>query len=93
MAKNSNTQSGPFAKLFGVIGVIAGGAAGLQANDFPGMCVGALILGMIGFVIGGLADKLVAWLLFVATALVMLLINAAIRHVVWDVLAALSGQS
>jgi hypothetical protein len=87
----TKTQAGPFARLFATIGVIAGGAAGLQANDFQGMCIGAFLLGVIGFVIGGLADRLIAWFFFVLSALIALLINAAIRRVVWDMLLALAN--
>ncbi len=47
--RHGKKEDGPFATLFLWIGFIAGGAAGIEANDFMGMLIGAIILGGIGF--------------------------------------------
>lgn len=91
MAKNKGNSSGPFATLFAWIGVIAGGAAGLETGEFGGMCVGAFIMGVAGFWIGRVVDWAVGWLIFVAVSIIALMINAAIRRFVWDMISSIAG--
>lgn len=81
-------ENGPFATLFMWIGIIAGGAAGVESGELLGMCIGALILGAIGFWVGRLADAVLFWVIFVASTVIAFLINSAIRRFVWELIQA-----
>lgn len=86
-----SNEPGPFATLFFWIGAIAGGAGGFETGELIGMLVGAAVLGIAGAWIGRLADAVVAWVVFILVAVATLLINAAIRRFVWELLAAVFG--
>jgi chromate transport protein ChrA len=92
MKTGESYTPGPFAVLFAWIGMIAGGAAGVQANGFLGMLIGAIVLAIIGSVVGRMADAVMAWLIFVAASIVALLINAAIRRFIFSMLFGDSGE-
>jgi hypothetical protein len=89
MAKN---EDGPFAKLFMFIGLIAGAAAGAEANDFATMCVVAIIFAAIGYWVGRLADAVLAWVIFIGASIISLLINTAIRRFIWEVIRGAVGS-
>ena len=84
-------EDGPFATLFLWIGFIAGGAAGIEANDFMGMLIGAIILGAIGFWVGKQVDLFLGWLIFIVVAIISILINAAIRRFIWELIRAVAN--
>ncbi len=91
MAKKS--EAGPFAVLFFWIGVVAGAAAGVESGEGMGILIGALLLGGVGAWIGHLADAVMAWLIFVSVSIFALLVNAAIRSFVWNLLSAIFNGS
>lgn len=85
MGKN---EEGPFATLFTWVGLIAGAAAGWEAGEFGGMCVGAFFLAVVGYWIGRMADTVLIWVLFVVGSIISLLINSAIRRFLWELLTS-----
>ena len=89
MAKSEN--EGPLAKLFTWVGVIAGGVAGAESGEFGVVLVCAVLCGAIGFWIGRVADAVLIWLFFVVGAVVLFLINSAIRRFLWELLGAAFG--
>jgi len=82
-------ESGPFAIAFAWIGAITGAVGGYEAGEFPGMLVTATVLGLIGFFVGQLADAVLKWLVFLATCIIVLLVNTAVRRVAWEILSGM----
>ena len=93
MAKTKENHDGPFAKIFALLGLIAGGILGLEAGGGVGMIIGAVLLAAIGGWIGRLADAVIAWLIFVAMSIIFIMINAAIRKFVWELLGSILSGS
>lgn len=89
----SSNDSGPFAVIFAVIGLLAGGAAGLEVAGGIGMLAGAVVLSVVGGAIGGLVDMVVAWLIYVLVVAIAFMVNAAIRQFVIGLIASLVGAS
>lgn len=84
------SKDGPFAVLFCWVGLISGCVAGAEADSGGGpMLVGALILGLTGYAVGKITDKVVAYVIFIATCLIAFLINAAVRRFVFEALQAI----
>ena len=89
----SSDSGGPLAVVFMWVGLIAGGSAGLEVGGGWGLVMGAIVLGIVGYTIGCIAEAVIAWLFFVTVAVISLLINAAIRQVVWQAVLAVLGSS
>lgn len=93
MAKAKEYNHGPFAKVFAVLGLIAGGILGLEAGGGVGMIIGAVLLAAIGGRIGQLADAVVAWLVFVVMSIIFIMVNAAIRRFLWELIRSILSGS
>ena len=89
----TNNEPGPFAKIFTVVGLIAGGIGGFEAGGGIGMLIGALLLATVGGFIGRLADAVLAWLIFVAVSIIVILINTAVRRFVWELISSIVSGS
>ncbi|MBK8464859.1 MAG: hypothetical protein IPL32_03430 [Chloracidobacterium sp.] len=93
MGRRNEIEHGPFAKIFAVIGLFAGGIFGLESDGGAGMLFGAVILAAIGGWIGRLADAVVAWLIFIVVSMIFILVNTAIRSFVWQLIASIASGS
>ncbi|HKI04287.1 MAG TPA: hypothetical protein VKK31_20085 [Thermoanaerobaculia bacterium] len=81
-------EGGPLAKFFAAVGVFAGAALGAEAGDFMALCIGAIILGLIGFGIGRVVENLLIRLIFIIVSIIFILINSAIRRFIWELIRA-----
>lgn len=81
-------EGGPLAAVFLWIGVIAGGAFGAESGGFPGFCIGAVLLGAAGFWIGKVVESVLVRLIFIASSIISILINSAIRRFLWELLTS-----
>lgn len=88
MTKSTEEKPGPFATLFAWVGLIAGGAGGLEAGDGLGMLMGGIVLAVIGAWVGRLADAVVARLVFITAAIIAIMINVTIRRFVFELITA-----
>jgi len=93
MANQKGNSAGPFATTFAWIGGITGAIGGYDAGEFPGMLVTAFVLGGIGYWVGQIADAALKWLIFLATCIVVLFVNAAVRRFAWELLASVLNGS
>lgn len=84
----SQQEGGPLAKVFLWIGVIAGGALGAESGEFLGFCIGAVLLGAVGFGIGRAVENVLIRLIFIASSIISILINSAIRRFLWELLTS-----
>lgn len=86
---SSKEEEGPFAIILAIVGFFAGIAAGQETNlEGMGVFIFAIIMSAIGFGVGNLVDKVVAWLLFILVSLIMFLVNSAIRRFIWEIISA-----
>jgi len=87
MSTQENKESGFFEGLLMVAGGISGAIFGYNVADVIGLFVGAIVLGAIGKGVGAAADTAVKLLVL----FVFLMINAAIRRFIWDIISVILG--
>ena len=80
----NQSEGGFFENVLMVLGGISGAVFGYDNGEWIGLFVGALILGGIGKVVGTAAD----WTLKMIALIIILLINRAVRHFIWNIIAA-----
>ena len=85
---NKGNESGPFAVAFAWIGGITGAVGGYEAGGGPGMFGTAAVLALIGFLVGRVADAILKWMIFLATCVVVLLVNTAVRRFAWELVTS-----
>lgn len=81
----NNKNESPLGKFLAFIGFFAGLAAGAEAGAGPAIVAG-LIFAVIGYGVGAWVEKLLAYVFFLAVAIVMFLINSAIRRAIVEAL-------
>jgi hypothetical protein len=77
-------DGGFFENVLMVAGGISGAIFGYNNGEFIGLIMGALILGGIGKWIGSLADAIFK----IIFALIIILLNNAVRRFFWDIITS-----
>lgn len=82
------SNPGPFTVIFFWVGVISGVAATSESGDLGAMAVAAAILGGAGIIVGRFTDNLVARLIFIFVSVIGMLVNAAIRSALFQLIGS-----
>lgn len=79
-------------KVFAVIGVVAALATGGQQDmDGGGVIILMIFFGAIGYAIGKWVEIVIIRILFIVTAIIMFLMNMAIRRFIWELISGIFG--
>ncbi len=90
--KTSNNDDSPLGGVFAVIGILAALAMGGEQDMEGGaILLAILILGFIGYAIGRWVEAVLVQLIFIGAAVIMFLMNAAIRSFIWSIISGLFG--
>lgn len=89
MAQQNNENSA-LGNIFGIIGILAAFAAGGSADmDGGPIFLLVLVLGFTGYAIGKWVEAAIVQLLFIVGAIITILINAAVRSFIWNILSSI----
>ena len=83
MGKQNESGLGAF---LGVVGFFAGIAAGSEFGGGTAFVAGCLFAA-VGYGVGAVVQKALAYLFFLAVTVVLFLINSAIRHAIFEALS------
>lgn len=89
---NQNDDS-PLGKVFSVLGIFAALAVG-GSNDMEAGPIFFLVLifAGIGYYIGQFVEEVIARVIFVISSIVLILFNAAVRRILWEIFSAIFGN-
>lgn len=89
-SKTKSSSDSALGKVFAVIGVFAALATGGQQNmEAGGVIVLILFFGVIGYAVGEWVEATIVRILFIITAVVLSLMNIAIRRFIWEMLSGI----
>jgi hypothetical protein len=84
----ANNEAGFFEAILMLVGGFSGALYGFEQGEWVGLIIGALVLGIVGKWVGAVADWLVKLIVLVG----FILLNAAARQFVWELINSLLDQ-
>lgn len=88
--KTKSGSDSALGKFFAVVGVLAALATGGQQDmEAGGVIVLILFFGVIGYAVGEWVEATIIRILFIITAVILFLMNMAIRRFIWEMLSGI----